>query len=582
MAKEVKHKRRLDKEVKHEKMLDKEVKRRLCDYIVFPRTSLFILGLYFSRGLVDYAVTAVFIGYITSQWGSQNLPKAVSIVNLQAGVSSFMVIILARISDMWTGRFLMVVITTPLYIIGLVLLCVEDARITEEWVFYVAVLLTALGTAGLKMPLKEFVGDQLRKRESVKPTTEVEPTEVKRINNVVQIWRGIPYFSGCILSMFTLSKNVSWAYKFKVSAIAIGVAYLLFWFGLPFYTDVTPPEKVDSPLTLLYDIPKAAISKRHLDYPSDPTKFHRNDKEELILSPPDRCLRWLDKAAILESTPQCPQEQFDQGKVFQVRQVRAVKLLFRMVPMWTTFIFYSVVQTTGNTFFITQAAKLNDKIGSNGLTLPTTVFFLVISFSNLIFGVLCDQLKKMIHDKELQHRCTLVRIGFGMVTCILCCVTALQVEIRRLHTISMSIYWLIPQYCLLGVMKRLAEEGLKNFFNTQFGQKTEYRIYEQVFTECALSIGKFVSIACVQIFQASFGDSINWSRFDHYYKMLVFLCVGNLFYYICISMMYCNQSSPVEEEDLAAAFSEEDLVGKPGDQALGATTEDPNLGEVPI
>ncbi|XP_059669440.1 protein NRT1/ PTR FAMILY 5.10-like [Cornus florida] len=309
-------------------------------------------------------------------------------------------------------------------------------------------------------------------------------------------------FSGATLSTFTLSKNsYSWAYAFKMSAITMAIAYVLFCFGFFLF-------------------------------------------------------QWLDKAAIAESGKQ----EESKREVAQVNNEK--KVLLRMVPMWLTFLVYSVVEATGTTFFLEQATNLNYQIG-NGYTVSENIFFLFKSFSSFIFAYLCDLLIKKFRDRQTQHQFTLVRIGLGLVSCILCCITAMQVEIRRLHlvkkagledntetTISMSILWLTPQYCLLGVMEGIAAEGLQTIFKSQVADEIpEYRIYGQAFTDCVLGIGKFISIGCVFSFKIWFGGNVNRSRLDRYYKMLAFLCVGNLLVYICVSILYYWNKVPAGKEE---------------------------------
>ncbi|XP_059640283.1 protein NRT1/ PTR FAMILY 5.10-like isoform X2 [Cornus florida] len=479
------------------------LKHLLCDCIIsLPRAS-FIFGMIFSRAFVEYSVINLLINYLTRWWARPNLSKATAVVNMQDGLSSIQ---------------------------GLVVLWLRDRKLTESRLFYVALLLIALGTAGLETPLFQYFVDEIKKSESKKRRRDEElrnmsrktkideggdmqekkkmdeeddMPEEKDVEAIVEVWWRMARFSGATLSTFTLSKyNYSWAYAFKVSAITMGIAYVLFCFGFFLF-------------------------------------------------------QWLDnKAAIAESGKQ----EKSKSEVSTLNKEK--KVLLRMIPIWLTFLVYSLVGTTGTTFFIEQATNLNYEIG-NGYNVSENIFFLFKSFSSFIFAHLCNLLIEKFRDRRTQHHFTLLRIGLGMVSCILCCITAMQVEIRRLHlvtedgledntvdTISMSIMWLTPQYCLLGVMEGLAGEGLQTIFKSQVAdKKPEYRSYGQAFTDCVLGIGKFISIGCVFSFKIWFGGNVNRSRLDRYYKMLSFLCVGNLLFYICVSIWYYWNKVPAGKEE---------------------------------
>nr|DAD26663.1 TPA_asm: hypothetical protein HUJ06_028131 [Nelumbo nucifera] len=76
-----------------------------------------------------------------------------------------------------------------------------------------------------------------------------------------------------------------------------------------------------------------------------------------------------------------------------------------------------------------------------------------------------------------------VGVALGMLFSVLCCITAEKVEARRLsvirkhvllempdNTIPMSVFWLLPQFLLLGALDGLARNDIKDFFGEQAPQ----------------------------------------------------------------------------------------------------------------
>lgn len=268
--------------------------------------------------------------------------------------------------------------------------------------------------------------------------------------------------------------------------------------------------------------------------------------------------RWLDKAALIEKiSPLSIEEQEKKWKICTVTQVEEVKLLIRMVPMWATFVMYCLVKATGRTFFYEQSNDLDDRIGDN-FKVPLISLYLIQSFSNSAISSLCDLVISKWFNGDKKLRAMKVRIGIGMACSCLCCIVARLVEIKRLQKvenqefinqetdkITMSIFWLVPQFCLLGLTEGLTEEGLVQFFYYQVAESMEG--YGPPFNEFVLGIGKFVSIFWVLTFRWWIRDTPNKSRLDNYYGILAIFSLGNLFFvYGCVSKYFYMDARKLE------------------------------------
>ena len=62
-------------------------------------------------------MVSTLIDYLTSNWQTEDLPKAVAIINLQDGVTTVLAVVLAHVADSCMGRFKVVLYTTLAYIL---------------------------------------------------------------------------------------------------------------------------------------------------------------------------------------------------------------------------------------------------------------------------------------------------------------------------------------------------------------------------------------------------------------------------------------------------------------------------------
>ena len=264
--------------------------------------------------------------------------------------------------------------------------------------------------------------------------------------------------------------------------------------------------------------------------------------------------RWLDKAAIIVETSSINPQELDSNP--GVEEVTDVKRLLTLIPIWTTFFVFSLVEATGNTFFIEQRNNLKDLGNKLNVEDSTIVsFFVLKSFLRFIIPLLSWSRKAKQHVKR-------VEIGFGLVCSILCCIAAWQVEVHRLKesknldrnkTISMSILCLLPQFILLGLTEGFGDEGLEEFFDSHIKNKS-MKSYGPLFTECILGFGNFFSIPFVLLIKSWFKSTINKSQLDKYFLALAVL--GSVFFclYVYVSSMYASMEVPSEDVELTDAL----------------------------
>ncbi|XP_020549849.1 protein NRT1/ PTR FAMILY 5.6-like [Sesamum indicum] len=315
----------------------------------------------------------------------------------------------------------------------------------------------------------------------------------------------------------------------------MGVGFVFFLGGIAFNYKYKPPTK-ESKLNNLLQILRAAISKRHL---SDSTPSGN-------VIP---ILRWLDKASVVEPSPSRA-EQVRIGRLWSPEDVQEVKILLSMVPLWTTFLAYGLLQATGNTFFIEQVSYMDSHLGRIS-RVPVVIFVIVITSTSFIVSRLCDSLFPAYWSQKVPRKVMLTRIGARMASSPLCCIVAWRIEKYRLHKyvnhdVSISVFWLVPQFFLLGFMEGLVYDGMEEVFYVHVPES--FKKYGPSFTQFALNIGNFVSLVFILIFHGLFNDNLDTSGLATYYALLAYICFVNFLFYCSVATYYVKQSYHEKDE----------------------------------
>ncbi|KAJ7961268.1 Protein NRT1/ PTR FAMILY 5.7 [Quillaja saponaria] len=543
------------------------------NHLIFTKAVLFLSGLVLSYSLAYYAVVSVLIDYL-SELSDITLRQSAMAINLLDGITAVFAVILTHVSETSTGRFKIICVCAAAYVVGLALLILASECIG---MFYLGTVLLAIGQSGKEPTLNAFFEDQLKHKNVISGSTEKnqESDQTNRANGQDEekqynIWWHTAKLVGAVIAIFGLGSS-SWITTLTVSAILMGGTSLLFLLGCKCYNYEKP---TGSPLGTIYRVFKAGFLRFNLKYPDseegyywknqrqDENCVYKNKRGQLQLLPHVPILfRWLNKAAIIsEAEPKFPNpgrfletsEKF--GNICTVKEVREVMQLSRLLHLLLIFSAYSLVVAADNTFFVEQSSNLNPYI-NNGFIIKVSFMFLLKSLiSTLVMFVFWWR-------GWTKQSITVWRIGAGMIAAVLCCITARQVELKRLHlideenieghdtetTISMSILALIPQYLLSGLMEGLAREGLAQFFYNHVPESM--RTFSGPFDELVLGIGKFFSIPFVLIFKSWFGNTINDSHLDRFYLVLAILCFVLLCIYVYYSIKYGYLDDYTEEEN---------------------------------
>ncbi|KAJ9548775.1 hypothetical protein OSB04_021318 [Centaurea solstitialis] len=491
----------------------------------------------------------VMVNYLTNVW-NLNTTHAAGIINIWNGLTPGLAIVFAFLVDAFMGDYYMLVLSSIAYSIGLGFLSLSTPPVigpcsdykeqcvghTQKILFYISLALIAVGMAGHLVSLPPFLELQ---------TKSEDEEEAKDGSKIFWQLPGLLMVGAVLIAGgIALPYIKPWSIRFGIPAICTLVATFWFLTGSPGYKRTKP---TGSPLTTTLRVFVATARKISQPLP-DPKEFYNDDNARSTST-----LRCLDKAAVI--LPQQPKSK--NWTLCSVREVEDTKIGIRMVPMWLTFVVIGTVLSVGTTYFLEQANHMDRKLGS--IKVPIPIFLLFSYFSSSMSGYFYSMLPSCLPKKYAPP----VGIATAMVFSVLCCITSAKVETRRLHVISnhglldkpdekipMSIFWLLPQFMLLGAVEGIAIASITGFFKHQV-PKSMHK-YLTFFTKGVLGLGTMASVLSVYVVGKVsernhnsnwFQPTLNKSRLDRYYWTLSGISAVNLVIYVIVASFYKYKES---------------------------------------
>ncbi|XP_062095280.1 protein NRT1/ PTR FAMILY 5.5-like [Humulus lupulus] len=296
-----------------------------------------------------------------------------------------------------------------------------------------------------------------------------------------------------------------------------------------------------------------------------------------------RRLRCLDKA-IINLPNNADQEQ--RNRV--IRDVEEVKKFICRIPFCMAFFVLGIVSSVGDTYFIEQADNMDYMVKE--YEVPIVVLRLWYGLSKILVSELYKNIMQKLlknnsksnnnnsnnsnsseHNLFSSKYAGCVGVAVSMIFAILCCFTAANVEKHRLDKVKdmydkhgpaydgiipMSMFWLLPQFFLLGSFDGILDESIDLFCNTHEAPTSSDRVMS-VFSLLIIGLGRIGSILSVFVARKAsawvgktswFEDDLNKSRLDKYYWVLAALSIANIVYYNIL--YYCTSlRSEVRESD---------------------------------
>lgn len=548
--------------------------------------SLFIITLEFSERLSNFGITANLISYLTKVI-HQDLKTAAKSVNYWAGVTTMMPLFGGFLADAYTGRFSMVLLSSLVYLLGLSLLTMsqfipslkpcdvggcEKARKIHEVAFFLAMYSISLGTGGHKPCLQSFGADQFDDDHA-----EERKKKLSYFN-----WWNIAVCCGLFLGVTVIvyiEDNMSWGVAILILTITMAVTVATFYMGKPYYRYRLPEG---SGSTSMLQVLVAAMRKRKLPSPSNPALLYEVPNYKIqgrLLGHTDR-LTFLDKAAVLEEEEISNEVKHNPWRLATVTKVEEMKLVLNIIPIWLTSLPFGLCVVQTATFFVKQGATLNRKIGHNFEIPPASIFSLT-AVGMIISVVIYDKILVPFLRRATGNErgiSILKRIGSGLIFSVVAMSVAALVERKRQKIaeedidvldgeknveLPMSVFWLAPQFLILGLGDGFTLVGLQEFFYDQVPDSM--RSLGMAFFLSVLGAGNFLSSFLITAVdritekdgKGWIGKDLNSSRLDKFYWLLAAINSVNIFVYVLFARRYTYKT--VQRRLTATNLNKDDI-----------------------
>lgn len=289
--------------------------------------------------------------------------------------------------------------------------------------------------------------------------------------------------------------------------------------------------------------------------------------------------RFLDKAAIIENheSNEAALKKQNPWRLATVTQVEEFKLIIAMAPIWLSSLVFGIGVAQGTTFFIKQGSAMDRKISKHfeipAASMATLIALGMITTIAFYDKVLLPYLRRVTGNERGIN--ILTRIGIGMVVLIIVMIVAALVERRRLEASMdgriMSVYWLIPQFLILGIGDGFSLVGMQEYFYDQV--PNSMRSLGMAFYLSVIGIGSFMTSFLIMVVnQVSrmnggkkwIGKDLKHSRLDYFYWFLMVIFVMNLCVFVLLAKNYRYKSvqrSVIIVEDCFDGEKKMDLGG---------------------
>ncbi|KAL1833634.1 hypothetical protein ACET3Z_003285 [Daucus carota] len=525
------------------------------------RSAGFIIGVEVAERFAYYGISLNLITYLTGELG-QSTATAAANVNAWSGAAMLTPLLGAFIADSYLGRYRTIIVASFLYVLGLGFLTLsavfpfsstncESATnslscpppLFQVILFFSSLYLVALAQGGHKPCVQAFGADQF----------DAGDLEERKAKSSFFNWWYFGLCSGTLAALTILSyiqDNLSWGLGFGIPCIAMSMALVVYLLGTMSYRfSINSDEK--SPFMRIGKVFIIATRNRRLTS----SAVSVNEEARGIL--PDQGSQqfsFLNKALI------SPDSLKEDEKVCSIPEVEQAKAILRLAPVWASCLVFGIVFAQSPTLFTKQGVTMNRSIGSN-FQIPPAALQSCIYLAVLLFIPIYDRVLVPI-ARVLTRRPSgitmLQRIGVGLLFSVFSMLSAALVEIKRLRTaqdyglvdtpdvyIPMSIWWLVPQYVLLGLADVFAMVGLQEFFYDQVPSELKslgLALYLSIF-----GVGSFLSsflISAIQKVSSEngrdgwFADNLNRAHLDYFYWLLSGLSALALVLYLYFARSY--------------------------------------------
>ncbi|XP_044501534.1 protein NRT1/ PTR FAMILY 5.9-like [Mangifera indica] len=489
---------------------------------------------------------------------------AAKTVNSWCGFTSMLPLLVAPLADSYWDRYSTILAFSFIYAVGLVAL--TSTAFTWAWsppnstssssFLFWSLFLISLGQGGYNPSLQAFGADQLDTGDEELPTSKDQKSSIK---SLFFKWWYFGVCSGSLLGVTVMSyiqDTFGWVLGFAIPTVAMVTSLVFLSFGVRLYMKKSEKHIQGKPFLNIVQAIKAAASKL------------MDCKTALPIEKPDLVEQEL------QEKPLCPQNLGSSKDSVELENptngahlLQNARVVIRILPIWLMLLMFAVLFQQPATFFTKQGMTMERNIGSNfkipPATLQSAITVSIILLMPLYDTVLIPMIQMITRNEKGIN--VMQRMGIGMFLSIIAMTIAATVETKRLElskqtgkiseseTVPLSIFYLLPQYILLGISDIFTVVGMQEFFYNEVPVRMRtmaFALYTSVF-----GVGSFLSALLISIIevlsrsrggQSWFSDDMREARLDKFYWFLALASALSLVLYVIFCKFYrtgCDSDS---------------------------------------
>ncbi|PKI63583.1 hypothetical protein CRG98_016027 [Punica granatum] len=561
------------------------------------------------------------ITYLTQQLNLPMVQASNTLTNF-GGTAGFTPLIGALIADSFAGRYWTLIVGCIIYELGLVSIMIsamlpslrpppcptqvncKEASTFQLWVLYISLLLTSLGTGGIRPCVVTFAADQFDMSKSKVASRKWN------FFNLYYFCMGAATLTALTIVVY-VQDNVGWGWGLGIPTAAMAISIVAFVLGSHLYVKLKPGG---SPLTRLAQVIVAAVKKRKTVVPADPVLLYENKELDADLCVQGKLLhtdqfKWFDKAAVVTQKESTSSRPLNLWRLATVHRVEELKCIIRMLPIWAAGILLIASSSHQHSFTILQARTM-DRHMSHSFQIPPASLSIFGSLSLLLGLALYERLFVPFARRFTKNPAgitCLQRMGIGFAINILATLVASLVEIKRKKAASrynlldkpttvvpISVFWLVPQFCIHGLAEVFMSVGHLEFLYDQSPESM--RSTAAALYWIAISSGNYIGTLMVSLVHKYTGKDSNWlpdrnlnrGRLEYYYWLVSGIQVVNLIYYLICAWCYTYKpvseiTTELAEDDEVEPLAEDSKVNKVSPMIMSNGTSTPtNVGHVEL
>ncbi|KAI4330556.1 hypothetical protein MLD38_028835 [Melastoma candidum] len=546
------------------------------------KTMPFILANEICERFATVGFHANMITYLTREMNMPMVAASNTVTNF-AGTASCTPLLGALLADSYLGRFWTIVFGTTIYELGLMSITTsailpslrpppcpsqancQEASMTQLWVLYISLLLAALGTGGIRPCVVTFAADQFDMSK--------EKVEKRKWNlfNWYYFSMGMATLAALTVVVY-IQEKIGWGWGLGIPTIVMALSAAAFVIGSRHYVKLKPGG---SPLTRVAQVIVAAVRKRKVALPDDPGMLYVNEELDREISVQGKLLhskefKWLDKAATRTDGDRAMALTMPNlWRLNTVHRVEELKCIVRMLPIWAAGILLVTSSSHQHSFTIIQAQTMDRHISPSFEIPPASLS--IFSIVTILCGVVIYERIFVPFIRHFTKNPTgitcLQRMGIGYAISILMTLVSSFVEIKRKEAaaahglldmpkavIPISVFWLVPQFCLHGLSEVFMMVGHLEFLYDQSPESMRSTAVALYWVSISIGnyIGTFV-VSMVHKYTGEHGGHGNWlpnrnlnrGRLEYYYWLISGIQAVNLVYFVIMASMYTQK--PLEE-----------------------------------